>query len=219
MTDLLTLDGPVLLPAAGGDPKRIIVLLHGYGSNGADLLSLAPYWRSALPDTLFVAPNAPERVPGYPGGFQWWGLESFARASLAAGARRAAPLLDAYLDQLIARYDVREDRMALVGFSQGTMMALHVGPRRSKQLAGIVGYSGMLVDPAALDEGICTRPPILLVHGDADPVVPFAGFHEAKRELLARGFDVSEHVTRGLEHSVDPTGLAAGERFIRRILA
>lgn len=212
------LDGPILAPVAGGDPKRIIVLLHGYGSNGADLLSLAPYWRATLPDTLFVAPNAPERVPGFPGGYQWWGLESFSRVSLAAGARRAAPVLDAYLDGLVARYGVTEERIALVGFSQGTMMALHVGPRRPRQLAGIVGFSGMLVDPAVLDEGICTRPPVLLIHGDGDPVVPFAGFHEAKRELKARGFDVSEHVTPGLEHSVDPTGLAAGEKFIRRVL-
>jgi phospholipase/carboxylesterase len=213
------LTGPSLLPAAGGNPKRIIVLLHGYGSNGADLLSLAPYWRSALPDTLFVAPNAPEQVPGYPGGFQWWGLESFDRASLAAGARRAAPVLDAFLDRLIEEHGVPEERIALVGFSQGTMMALHVGPRRARQLAGIVGYSGMLVDPVALDGDVVTRPPVLLVHGDADPVVPFASFHEAKRELMARGFDVSEHVTHELEHSVDPTGLAAGEKFIRRVLA
>jgi phospholipase/carboxylesterase len=213
------LTGPSLSPAAGGNPRRIIVLLHGYGSNGADLLSLAPYWRSALPDTLFVAPNAPEQVPGYPGGFQWWGLESFDRASLAAGARRAAPVLDAFLDRLIEEHGVPEERIALVGFSQGTMMALHVGPRRARQLAGIVGYSGMLVDPVALDGDVVTRPPVLLVHGDADPVVPFANFHEAKRELMARGFDVSEHVTHGLEHSVDPTGLAAGEKFIRRVLA
>jgi phospholipase/carboxylesterase len=218
MTAIPTLDGPSLAPASGGEPKQIIVLLHGYGSNGADLLSLAPYWRPSLPGALFVAPNAPERVPGYPGGYQWWGLERFDRASLAAGALRAAPALEAYLDRLIAQHGLAEDRIALVGFSQGTMMALHVGPRRIRQLAGIVGYSGMLVDPLALEAGLKTRPPVLLIHGDADPVVPVAGFHEAKRELLRLGFDVSEHVTRGLEHSVDPTGLAAGEKFIRRVL-
>ena len=218
MTAIPTLDGPTLSPASGAAPQQIVVLLHGYGSNGADLLSLAPYWRPSLPDTLFVAPNAPERVPGMPGGFQWWGLGSFDRAALAAGAARAAPALDAYLDALLAKYALADDRLALVGFSQGTMMALHVGPRRPRQLAGILGYSGMLADAAGFAAGVRTRPPVLLIHGDADPVVPIAGFHEARRALLAAGIEVGEHVVRGLDHSVDPTGLAAGEQFIRRVL-
>ncbi|TVV76007.1 alpha/beta hydrolase [Sphingomonas solaris] len=213
------LDGPRLAPASGGTPKQIVVLLHGYGSNGADLIGLAPHWRGALKDTLFVAPNAPERVPGMPGGFQWWGLASFDRAALAAGAARAAPVLDAYLDALLADHGLTDDRLALVGFSQGTMMALHVGPRRQRALAGIVGYSGMLADPAGFAGGVRSKPPVLLIHGDADPVVPVAGFHEAKREMHRSGFAVSDHLSRGLEHSVDMDGLRAGERFLARVLA
>ena len=211
-------NGSSLQPLSGGKPRQIVLLLHGYGSNGADLISFAPAWRQALPDALFLAPNAPQGM-GMGGAYQWWGLNAFTPQALSAGADSAAPALDAFIDRKLTEYGLTEAQLAIVGFSQGTMMALRVGLRRPRQVAGIVGYSGMLVDPATLDEHICTRPPVLLIHGDADPVVPFAGFHEAKRELLARGFDVSEHVTRGLEHSVDPSGLAAGEKFIRRVLA
>ena len=216
MTAAPKLDGPSL-PPPSGTIKRIVLLLHGYGSNGADLISLAPHWRGALPDTLFVSPNAPERVPGMAGAYQWWGLESFSRAALAAGVARAAPVLDGYIDDLLADHGLSEDRLAIVGFSQGTMMALHAGLQRGRQVAGILGYSGMLADAAAPAKAR-TKPPILLVHGDADPVVPIAGFHEATRELKRHGFDVTEHVSHGLEHSVDMAGLQAGERFIRKVL-
>ncbi|WP_156678251.1 alpha/beta hydrolase [Sphingomonas profundi] len=214
----MTLNGPSLAPASG-KVKRIVLLLHGYGSNGADLLSLAPHWRGALPDTLFTAPNAPERCPGMPGGYQWWALTTFTRAAMAAGAARAAPVLDGHIDDLLAAHGLAEDRLAIVGFSQGTMMALHVGPRRARPLAGILAYSGMIADPAGFAAAAVSRPPVLLVHGDADPVVPVAGFHEAKRELHRLGFPVTEHLSPGLEHSVDMDGLKAGEAFIRRVLA
>ena len=167
------LDGPRLEPASGGKPDALVILLHGYGSNGADLISLAPHWRGALPDALFVSPNAPERCAGAPGGFQWWGLSDFSRPALAAGARRAAPALDAFIDRQLADHGLAEDRVVLVGFSQGTMMALHVGLRRSSGLACILGYSGLLVGPEHLkDVAGRPTPPILLIHGDADTVIP-----------------------------------------------
>ena len=211
------LDGP-RLPAASGRADALVVLLHGYGSNGADLISLAPMWRHALPNAAFVAPDAPERCPGMPGGFQWWALTDFDRASLAAGVKRAAPLLDAFLDAELARQGIGAGRLLLVGFSQGTMMALHAGPRRADPIAGIIGCSGMLADPVLPDADIRSRPPVLLVHGDRDDVVPIRGMHEAERELKRQGFDVAAQVSRGLGHSVDPAGLAHGERFARRVL-
>jgi phospholipase/carboxylesterase len=215
MASLRALDGPGLAPASGGEPRQIVILLHGYGSNGADLISLAPHWRQAVPDALFLAPNAPEQLPGLPGAYQWWDLSSGDRAAGAAGA---APVLDAYIDRQLARHGLSEDRLALVGFSQGTMMALQAGPRRERPLAGIIGYSGMMADAGSLARGPHTKPPILLIHGSADDRIPVAAYHEAKDELQRLGFDVSGHVSAGLGHSVDAAGLELGREFLRRVL-
>jgi phospholipase/carboxylesterase len=207
------IDGPRMAPASGRDPKSIVIFTHGYGSNGEDLIGLAPHWREALPDTVFIAPDAPYPCPGAPGGFQWWPIGGSDRAN---GVQAAAPVLDAFIDAEFARYGLAEDRLALVGFSQGTMLALYVGPRRERQLAGVVGYSGALIDPSA--EGLRTRPPILLVHGDADPMVPIAAFHAARDGLQRLDFDVAAHVSAGLGHSIDMPGLALGGRFLTRVL-
>jgi phospholipase/carboxylesterase len=211
------IDGPRVPPVTGA-AQSLVILLHGYGSNGEDLIGLVPYWRDALPTTAFVSPNAPEPCPGSPGGFQWWGLSSMDAGARAAGVARAAPVLDAFIDAELARHGLTEAQLALVGFSQGTMMALHVGPRRRTQLAGIVGYSGMLADEAALSDPATTRPPILLVHGDADPMIPIAAFHQAQASLGASGFEVESHVSRGLGHSIDMAGLQLGGRFLARVL-
>jgi phospholipase/carboxylesterase len=207
------IDGPRLAPASGRKARSIVILVHGYGSNGEDLIGLAPYWRDALTDTVFVAPNAPEPCPGAPGGYQWWPVWNSDRA---AGVRGAAVVLSAFIDAQLARYGLTDDRLALVGFSQGTMLALHVAPRRERQLAGVVGYSGMLIDADAA--AVQTRPPVLLVHGDADPMVPVAAFHQAEVALRKLGFDLNAHVSRGLGHSIDMDGLRLGGAFLSRVL-
>jgi phospholipase/carboxylesterase len=207
-----------LAPHSKGAPKQIVLLLHGYGSNGDDLISLAPHWQQELPDAIFLAPNAPERCPGMFAGYQWWGLASLAPQALAAGAEKAAPVLDAYIDARLEEYGLSEAQLAIVGFSQGTMIALHVGLRRQRRVAGILGYSGMLIGAAALADDSITRPPVLLVHGSADPVVPVAALHEAKAALQRLEIDVETHVCPGLGHSVDPTGLRLGGAFVRRVL-
>jgi phospholipase/carboxylesterase len=211
------IDGPRVSPASGGPAKSLVILLHGYGSNGHDLIGLTPYWQGALPHTAWVSPNAPEICPGAPDGYQWWGISGLDPASRAAGAARAAAALDAFIDAELARHGLDESRLALVGFSQGTMMALHVGPRRKTQLAGIVGYSGMVADEAAL-AAAPTRPPVLLVHGDADPMIPVAAFHQARAALRAAGYPVEEHVSPGLGHSIDMPGLQLGGAFLSRVL-
>lgn len=219
MTGPLTLDGPSAPPSSGGAPKSLVIFLHGYGSNGEDLIDLAPYWRAALPDTLFLAPDAPQPCPGVPYGRQWWPLTSLTPEARAAGVRVSAPTLNAYIDTQLHNYGLAEENLALVGFSQGTMMALHVGPRRTRTLAGIVGFSGMLVDPDALTAEVVTKPPILLVHGDVDEVLPVSALDHARSRLQALDFDVAAHVSPGLGHSIDDIGLRLGGRFLAQRLA
>ncbi|MFW2829132.1 alpha/beta hydrolase [Sphingomonas sp. ID0503] len=208
--------GERLLPASGGKPQQIVLLLHGFGSNAADMIGLASLWRAALPDTLFVAWNAPQPCHGAPGGFQWFGLHSFDRQALSAGVRHAATGLNAQIDALLAEHGLSEDRLLLTGFSQGTMMALHIALTRDRPVAGVAGYSGILADP--LTRGVVSRPPILLIHGAADSVVPASGYHQTVRELRTLGLEVEAHLQPGLDHSVDPDGIARGLRFAQRVL-
>jgi phospholipase/carboxylesterase len=205
-------------PASGGAARSLVILLHGYGSNGEDLIGLGIDWRAALPDTAFVSPNAPQACPGAPDGYQWWDITSFDPAARAAGAAGAAPVLDAFIDAELARHGLTEAELALVGFSQGTMMALQVGPRRPRALAAIVGYSGMLANAEGLARPGITHPPVLLIHGDADPMIPVAALRQAETDLAANGFSVETHVSRGLGHGIDMRGLALGRRFLTQAL-
>ena len=200
---------------SGGPPKQIVLLLHGYGSNGADLISLAPHWQQALPDALFLAPNAPQRIHS---GYQWWPLLAFTPQALASGAAAAAPAVNAFIDRKLAQYGLADADLAIVGFSQGTMIALHVGLRRESQVAGILGYSGMLTGAAELAHQKITKPPVLLVHGSADPIVPVSALHAAEHALRRMGVDVATHVSAGVGHSVDPVGLRLGAEFVERVL-
>jgi phospholipase/carboxylesterase len=213
-----TIDGPRVLPASGAAPESLVILLHGYGSNGDDLIGLAPHWQGALPATVFVSPNAPEPCPGAPGGYQWWGFGGADRGGRAAGAARAAPVLDAFIDAELARYGLTGAELALVGFSQGTMLALQVGPRRPRAIAGIVGYSGMLADEAGLADLATPRPPILLIHGDAAAMIPVAALHQAKAALGRNGFAVESHISPGVGHGIDLAGLELGGQFLARVL-
>ena len=213
-TDLPVLDGP-RVPALNGTTTSLVVLAHGYGSNGADLIGLVPHWREALPDTAFVSPNAPYDCPGAPGGYQWWGFGP-GRGSRSDGVKSAAPILDAFIDAELASHGLTDDRLALVGFSQGTMLSLYVGPRRAHQVAGIVGLSGALIET---DDPPKTKPPILLVHGDEDPMVPIDAFYRAQETLEREGFEVVSHVSPGLGHGVDLAGVTLARRFLTRMLA
>lgn len=210
-------NGRSLQPLSGGPPKQIVLLLHGFGSNGADMIALAPHWQEALPDALFLAPHAPERC-GFGFGYQWWGINAFTPQALAQGAATAAPPLEAFIDRKLEQYGLSEAELALVGFSQGTMMALHVGLRRPNQLAAIVGYSGMLTGGPELKHQRITKPPVLLIHGSDDEVVPVAALHESERELARIGVPVTTHVSLGVGHSVDPPGLRLGRDFVAKAL-
>ncbi|MBB6228801.1 alpha/beta hydrolase [Polymorphobacter multimanifer] len=206
-------NGASLQPLSGAPPKHIVFLLHGYGSSGADLIAMAPHWRQSLPDALFLAPNAPQRTGA---GYQWWPLQNFTPQALAAGAALAAPAIDAFIDRKLDQYRLSDAEMAIVGFSQGTMMAFQVGLRRPAAPAAIVGYSGLFVGAANLAHLDPPKPPVLLVHGSADPIIPVAALHAAKAELGKLGIEAATHVSAGLGHSVDLVGLRLGVEFIAR---
>ena len=178
------------------------------------MIALAPSWQDALPDTLFLAPHAPQRCSMMGSGYQCWGLAGFAPSALAARASSAAPAIDALIDRKLEQYGLTEADLALVGFSQGTMMALQVGLRRPRSVAAVVGYSGMLTGTYGLAHDHNPKPPVLLVHGAADPVVPIAALHMSERELKRIGVSVTAHISPGVAHYVDPAGLRMGRDFV-----
>ncbi|MDX1785194.1 alpha/beta hydrolase [Roseovarius sp. ZX-A-9] len=201
-----------------GTTRSIVVFLHGYGANGADLLGLADPLGEHLPDTLFVAPDAPENVPGMPTGFQWFPIpwiDGSSEEESERGLLSAANDLNAFLDALMVDEDVLPEQVVLFGFSQGTMMALHVAPRREDEVAGIVAFSGRLLRPELLEDEVVSRPPVLLVHGDADDVVPPQSLPQAAEALQGAGWtDVYAHVMKGTGHGIAPDGLQVALAFM-----
>lgn len=202
-----------------GETRSVVVFLHGYGANGADLLGLADPLAEHLPDTLFLAPDAPEACAGAPMGFQWFPIpwiDGSSQEEAEAGLMHAAEDLNAYLDSVMVDEDVLPEQVALVGFSQGTMMSLHVAPRREDAVAGVVGFSGRLMMPDLLDDDAVSYPPILLVHGDQDDVVPPQSLPEAAEALQNAGFkEVFAHVMKGTAHGIAPDGLGVALAFLR----
>lgn len=216
------LDGP-RLESKSGNTKNLVVISHGYGANGADLISLGEQWQQAFPDTAFVAPNAPEPCPIAPGGYQWFplthnpgGLRS--PDEYWEGVCHSEKVLNDFIDQELDRYSLDETKLALVGFSQGTMMSLHVGLRRKKQLAGIIGYSGVLAGTEQLKSDITNKPPVLLVHGDQDPVVPVQALGLAKEALRAVEIEAEWTICSGIGHSINDLGFLLGYNFLSRHL-
>jgi len=215
----MSLDGPRLAPLSGSKPDALVILIHGYGSNGEDLISLARMIQPSLPGAAFVAPNAPSQLPQMAAAYQWWPIQTFSMAERSAGAATAAPGLDEFITAELEAAGLPSSRLLLVGFSQGTMMALHVGLRRPEAVAGIVGISGMLIAPERLPAEIQSRPPVLLIHGTQDDVVPFRSMELAETALTAAGITVDTHVSPGVGHSIAQDGLAAATAFAKRVIA
>ena len=215
----MALSGPVRPPMSGGKPTQLVILLHGLGADGNDLIGLQQYWGQMLPDAEFVSPNAPFPCDMAPYGYQWFSVQDRTPERLLAGVRAAAPSLDAFIDEELQKRDLTESDAALVGFSQGTMMSLFVGLRRERPLAGILGYSGRLIAPELLAGELRSRPPVLLVHGTDDPVVPFESLAHAETALKGAGIPIETLACPGIEHSIDQDGLQRGAQFLRRVLA
>ncbi|MCB1514108.1 MAG: dienelactone hydrolase family protein [Hyphomicrobiaceae bacterium] len=217
------LDGPRRMPASGR-ADALVVLVHGYGANGEDLIALADHWRAHLPNAAFVAPNAPEPLPfaGF-GGFQWFALTTRSPDERWAGTQKAAPALQHFISVELQRLGLGAQRLALVGFSQGTMLSLHVGLRMSPSPAAILGYSGIIAGPEHLGQARAGRAPgdqpqILLVHGEEDDVIPADALPLTTNALAAAGLASSWHLSPELGHGIDMQGLELGGRFLQQVL-
>jgi phospholipase/carboxylesterase len=215
------LDGPRLAPPSG-EARQLVVFLHGYGADGNDLIEIGRAWQRYLPRAAFASPNAPEPCGEAPVGRQWFPLTFRDPDERWRGVNKAAPVLTQFLDAELARHKLPPSALALVGFSQGTMMALHVGLRRATAPAAIVGYSGILVTPAqeadldAFESSITSRPPVLLVHGDRDELIPVQALFQGAQGLAALDLSVEWHLSAGLGHGIDQEGLRHGGEFLAR---
>jgi phospholipase/carboxylesterase len=205
-----------------GDLRSAVVFLHGYGANGADLLGLADVLGEHLPDTMFIAPDAPEACAGAPMGFQWFPIpwiDGSSEEESRQGLDRASDDLNAFLDGVMVDYDLLPEQVMIFGFSQGTMMSLHVAPRREDAVAGICAFSGRLLEPELLADELTCRPPVLLVHGDQDDVVPVQSLPQAAEALQAAGWkEVYAHIMKGTGHGIAPDGLSVALAFMRERL-
>ena len=204
-----------------GQAKQLVIMLHGVGSNGRDLITLAPILAKYLPDTAFISPDAPFSCdmvpPGYPDSYQWFSLQNRDPAVMLSGLQTVLPLVEAFIGQHLKRYDLPPDRLALLGFSQGTMTSLHVAPRLKDRIAGVLGYSGALIWDESTPKGALHTMPVHLIHGEADNVVPVQARAMAQNTLKLHGFTVTGHTTPGLGHSIDQAGIESGGAFLKGI--
>ena len=214
------LDGPRLNPQSGA-ARQLVVFLHGYGADGNDLIDIGRAWQQILPQAAFASPHAPEPCGQAPVGRQWFPLTMRDPNERWSGVKKAAPVLERFLDAELNRHKLPPSALALVGFSQGTMMALHVGLRRATAPAAIVGYSGLLVTPPqreieAFAAEVKSRPPVLLVHGDSDDLIPVQAVFQAAQGLSALGLSAEWHISPGVGHGIDAEGLRHGGEFLAR---
>ncbi len=220
---MIEISGPEFPPANGNKPKQLVVILHGVGADGDNLIDLAYYWSRALPDAHFVAPNGPERYdmlpPGYPvTGYQWFSLQDRHPQKLLEGARRAEPMLNAFIDAELKKHNLTAKNLVIAGFSQGGMMALFTALRRKEACAGVMVYSGALVGPDLLASEIKSKPPVCWIHGEQDEVVPF-GLMAMAEPVLKNYVTLETHARPGLGHSIDMEGLLIGEKFLQKVFA
>ncbi|MEO1039850.1 MAG: dienelactone hydrolase family protein [Pseudomonadota bacterium] len=215
---MILIDGPRIAPR-GGKASKLVILFHGYGSNGADLAGLAQAWAPSFPDVAWASPDAPEPVHGAPGGYQWFPISRLDPVAMETGVRSAAATAEHFIQSELKRWSLEPQDLMLVGFSQGTMMALHVGLRRETAPAGILGFSGALAGPERLKKEMTVKPPVLLIHGDRDDVLPVGMTLAAAQGLAEAGHGAEFHISPGITHSIGPDGLELGGEFIKNAFA
>ncbi len=205
----------------GNETERLVIFLHGYGADGNDLLGLSDPLAPHMPGTTFVAPNAPEICATNPGGFQWFPIpwiDGSSEEAAETSMMQSVQDLNAFIDTTMEEEGVTAAETVLFSFSQGTMMSLHIAPRRAEPFAGIVGFSGRLLQPESLADEVVSRPPVLLAHGDQDDLVPVQSMPEAGNALTEAGFQVYAHVMEGTGHGIAPDGLSVAAAFMRDVL-
>ena len=208
------------LAAASATTDSLVIFCHGYGSNGEDLIGLGQQWQKLLPTTAFLSPNAPMPCAGAPQGYQWFPIGGLAEGgkpssdSLLPAVQKASNALEAFIKEHLNSYHLTPSKVALVGFSQGTMMSLYVGHTMQPSLAAVVGYSGALPHGEQFSQHKKAAPPVLLVHGSEDPMIPAPSTFQAAQTIGAAGGFVQWHISPGLGHSIDMAGLELGGKFL-----
>ncbi|CAO3359245.1 alpha/beta hydrolase [Azospirillum palustre] len=210
-----------LVPASGAAARRLVILLHGVGSSGADLMPLAQSWRQALPDTAFVAPDAPQPFD-MGNGHQWFSIAGVTEENRPARVAAALPALVELIEAERQRAGVAAAEVALVGFSQGSIMALHLAMIDPERCGAVVAFAGRIAAPVATPDGVSDgsgrRPPVLMIGGAADSIMPPAVVQAAAAHFRSAGFAVEEHLLRGVPHTITAAGAQLGLDFLQRVL-
>ncbi len=208
------LEGPIVEPQTGEKPEQLIIFCHGYGADGNDLIGLSSYFQKILPNAIFMSPNAPQKCDLNPLGYQWFDFQSGDPALIWKGVLEAASVLNSFIDEQLEKYNLSDDNLALIGFSQGTMMSLHVGLRRKKPMRALVGFSGKLIGEELLKDDLVSKPPIYLIHGEQDPMVPHQETINAADVLQRHDVEVQKHISPNTPHSIAEDGLKIAIDFL-----
>jgi|TARA_B100000929_G_scaffold166532_1_gene131848 phospholipase/carboxylesterase len=208
------LTGPIVEPLTKENPKQLVIFCHGYGADGNDLIGLSSYFQPILPDAIFLSPNAPQKCALNPFGYQWFDFQSGDPALIWKGVLEAAIILNSFIDEQLEKYNLSDDNLALIGFSQGTMMSLHVGLRRGKPMRAIVGFSGKLIGEEFLQDDLVSRPPVYLIHGEQDSMIPHQETINAAKVLEGHNIEVQRHLSPNTPHSIAEDGLKIAIDFI-----
>jgi phospholipase/carboxylesterase len=211
---MTSIDGPSIHPLSGSQAKQLVIFCHGYGADGNDLIGLANYFQQILPDAYFISPNAPESCPMNPMGYQWFDFTSNDPDLIWKKVNDAGEILNNFIDNKLNELNLSDKDLSLVGFSQGTMMSLHVGLRRSAAMSSIVGFSGRLIREDTLSDDMKSKPPIYLIHGDQDPMVPYSDTINAAKILKDLDVDVQSHISPNTPHSIAQDGLEIAIKFL-----
>ena len=213
-----SLNTTILDPLSGGKPKNAVILCHGYGGDGKDISLLASYWRTYLPETLFVCPDAPEKCAVSPNGFQWFDLMDQTKEQILIKSLVAEIELNKLIDEVIKKNDLKGEQIAIGGFSQGCMISLQTGIKRKEKINSIVGYSGKIIDITHLKNNIISRPDIVLMHGDKDEIVPVSYFLEAKEFFKKNNYEIESKILKNCEHRIPTEGTSLGLEFLKKKL-